>query len=1545
MSYLKSVLAGSASVAVLASGAYAGEFSVPSGDLREALNLYAKQARVELIYPVTAVEGVHTRGARGNLSSDEALAAILKGTGFGTQRTPSGAIGIVRAAPAHSDSIAELAQAAPVRAAEGVETVIVTSSKIKGDIQVIPIAITALSQEELTSKQIAGGPDLVKEVPNLTFTKTNFTGYNLEIRGIGTQAISVTTDPAVAVAFNDTPFLRNHFFEQEFYDVSQVEVLRGPQGTLYGRNATAGVVNIVSAKPTDHFEAMLSADWGNYSNRRYEGMVNIPLVGDKLMLRVAGEWTKRDGYAMNTLAGKPIDGRDLWSSRTTLRWAPADTFHADFIWEHFQENDDRIRSSKQLCHTDPGPSSLPYDNGHGQSIDVPLDYGSNNLTFSVNRGSFSQGCLPGSLYDKGNGTTDFGAYGVVNGYSLPFVQGLGFYGLFSGANPYASGSQSTNLRDIVSQGPTIYRANNDVLEFNAEWQVAPWLTFNSESGYNHDFLYSTEDLNRFETAPGIFVSTNNCNFTGGHSGGVYGDPGYVGGACNGWYSANDPTDPTASDGGQYSYLCDPQLGCSDRLILQDISQEHAWQVSQEFRFTSNLEGPFNFSVGGNYLHYETVEDFIVLSNSFTAITSEGTAGACAPYQPGITSNEECLPYGRNNPILGRGGYLPGQRPTYIDPNPLSQINGRGHNYFRSDNPYVVNSYAAFGEFYYEIAKDLKFTGGVRWTYDDKKFQLIPTQTLTLYYGYPHDNDVYKAWHEPTGRAVLTWTPKLDFTDQTMVYASYSRGYKAGGQNPPGPVLLEYGTDSNNQPVHPKDFKAEYVNAYELGTKNTALDGALVFDADGFYYDYKDYQISQIVDRTSVNLNFDATVMGAEVQATWTPLPGLKFGFNGGYEDTRVKDGQSAIDLMDRTAGHSGWVVMKPWVGQSSNCVFPDYVAAAIVAQYGNSSSQGNWGPQACGAAYFPAQGGLGIYAPPHAVGEAPGLDPVVLGFYEPSWAGANVPARNLVTGQPYYIDSNSGTTYGYPVTINGCGCTSPLTYYGFDPSTAPNSGEGFAKPLGGNQLPNAPHFTVSLSGEYTMPVSDNWAATLHSDFYWQSQSFARIWNDRPYDKIRGYSNVNLALILTSADGWQVMGYVKNVFDKTAITGDFLYSDDTGLTTNVFLTDPRLFGVRVTKQFTDAGGDDAFDLFSGGDGKSPMIWLTVGGDYSLGTAKQDPYEPENSDFVDMNGGNPVYWPNKDQFLTPENGQKWPHGSIDEEAALTFQPQDSDWQFKMGVRYGRSKHGNTSHLSQPRKVPTNFSGIPCTYILANFPTFASYCAVASHASFSDAIGSSSEKHVMLDFTVGKKFGIGIRGHEGTGTLAAGVRFAEFNSRNGFNFNVLPNYVLGNFTPRDIYEAQTDEKHGFHGFGPELTWDASNVVWGDVMTAGSINVDWGANAALLFGKQTVTLARSHMFHCHWVGSGGGAPGACPNNPPPRGTDYLATKDDYTITRTNDVTVPNVGAHIGLSYNYQNAKISAGYKVDAFFNAVDGGQESVDKFDRMFYGPYLNVSIGFGG
>src|SRR6185437_8781060 len=195
----------------------------------------------------------------------------------------------------------------------------------------------------------------------------------------------------------------------------------------------------------------------------------------------------------------------------------------------------------------------------------------------------------------------------------------------------------------------------------------------------------------------------------------------------------------------------------------------------------------------------------------------------------------------------------------------------------SKNPYVLNSYAAFGEAYYNVADNLKLIGGLRFTEDRKHFTDIPSELLAAGYGYGTTGVVDQSWGKFTGRFAANWTPKLDFTDQTLLYVSYAHGYKAGGANPPGATLFAYGSQDAGVvgvPTHPLIFEPEYVDAFELGSKNTLLDGALTLNLAGFYYDYKGYQISQIVDRTSVNLNFDAKVKGAEIEGLWEPVPGL-----------------------------------------------------------------------------------------------------------------------------------------------------------------------------------------------------------------------------------------------------------------------------------------------------------------------------------------------------------------------------------------------------------------------------------------------------------------------------------------------------------------------------------------------------------------------------------------------------------------------------------------------------------------------------------------------
>jgi len=1477
---LKSLLMATAATAV-AQMAMAADFNIPSGDLATALDAYAAQTGVELVVSESALKGMRSSGVRGQVSADEALTQILKGTGFSIHRE-GGAIALVPGrSSANSVRIGDipmqLAQASPSSRA-AVETVTVTSSKLGGaDVQSIPIAITALSQEQLTATQTAGGPDLVKQVPNLTFTKTNFTGYSIQVRGIGTQAISVATDPAVAVAFNDTPFIRNHFFEQEFYDLSQVEVLRGPQGTLYGRNATAGVVNITSAKPTDQFEAMASADIGNYKNRRFEGMINIPFVSDKLDLRIAGEWTKRDGYTFNETTGQQIDGRDLWSTRATLRWKPSSDIQADLIWEHFAEGDDRLRSGKQLCKNDPGPTT--FTAADGTVVQVPSARGN---VFSINAAYFSQGCLPSSLYSND-------AFQVPNGFSLPFVNGASFESLInSNIDPYASTTQSTNLRNIQSAFEPKYKAKNDTLELNASWNVTPSLTFYSDTGYNRDWLWSSEDYNRFNTTPGVFLG-------GGFSGNPYVDENGV--------------------------FCDPQLGCSDRLVVQDLATEHSWQLSQEFRLASNFAGPLNFSAGGNYLHYETEENYYVFSNTFTMI-SLNNVNCGATYTPGVTNDLYCLNNGRSyQPGFPNVDSIPTEAPQYLDPNPITSLDNEGHNYFLSQNPYNLNSYALFGEVYYNITPDLKLTGGLRWTDDQKHFTDIPSELLVIGYGYPTLGYVDQSWSKFTGRAVANWTPKLSFTDQSLFYASYAHGYKAGGANPPGPVLLNADTGfttagvANNIafPVHPLTFKPEYVDAFEVGTKNTAADGALTINGDVFYYDYRGYQISQIVDRTAINLNFDATVKGAELEATWEPVPGLKFSFAGGYEATRIKNGQQAIDLIDRTAGHAGWVVMKPSVGQSSNCIIPEYVAAALVqTDYGG---EGDSNVTACGTAY------------------TAGLDPVTTDYYNPgttSVLGPGGVSHPYPGYDPLSVDPNA------PANVNN-GLGLP-----------PNNGEGFAKNLSGNELPNAPHFTVSMGADYTVPVTPDWAATLHGDFYWQDKSWARVFNDDPYDRIRGYTNVNLALILTDTSGWQFMGYVKNVFDTTAITGDFLNSDDSGLTTNIFLTDPRLFGVRVTRHF-DGGGLNDGGGFLSGSGGTPQLWIQLGGNFNATLADAtSPYDPTGSAVFPNGGTATPDWPAG--LPTPAQLQHTPDRGFDWEGSLSFVPEDTDWVLKAGVRYGRAsrnKHYHKSMIAGTKEGISFFGYYRQCSAFKQYPSASQLLDACYHGGakeFVDSQDGSSEEHMMLDFTLGKDIGIGAFGNGGKSTISGGVRFAQFNSQSSQTLGADPHYYL---TPNvfakyhEVWEFDSHETRSFHGVGPELTWEGNTPLWGDD-AGGQITLDMGVNVAVLFGRQKVRLNHD-VNHCDVQGFGTLA--VCEGQTIGGDIDGRIPEPPDNVNRSRTVTVPNLGGYIGASMRYRNGKVSLGYRADTFFNAMDGGQETHQSYNRGFYGPYLNVSLGLGG
>jgi outer membrane receptor protein involved in Fe transport len=157
-----------------------------------------------------------------------------------------------------------------------------------------------------------------------------------------------------------------------------------------------------------------------------------------------------------------------------------------------------------------------------------------------------------------------------------------------------------------------------------------------------------------------------------------------------------------------------------------------------------------------------------------------------------------------------------------------------------------------------------------------------------------------------------------------------------------------------------------------------------------------------------------------------------------------------------------------------------------------------------------------------------------------------------------------GITYDPLAPYNPATIGLPINQGG---SGAPNGGRGFYADLTGNDLPNAPRLTGNIGAQYTFFLEDDdWELTFRGDYYRQSKSYGRIYNTA-FDRLRGWDNFNAAVTLARpASGFELQLYVKNMFNKTPITGFFVNSDDTGLTTNVFTPDPRIIGFNTSVRF-------------------------------------------------------------------------------------------------------------------------------------------------------------------------------------------------------------------------------------------------------------------------------------------------------------------------------------------------------------------------------------------
>jgi len=224
----------------------------------------------------------------------------------------------------------------------GIEEIIVTATKREANIQDIPIAVSAFQAEELSARRIDEIEDLAQVSPSIhvNTSNTSSAGGTLRIRGVGTTGNNIGLEAAVGTFIDGVYRSRSGQGFQDLLDIERIEILRGPQGTLFGKNTSAGALSVVTKKPVlEGHEAWVAAELGDYDSKKLSGSFSAPLIEEKLGMRLAASWNDRDGYYKDFASKDAWGTRDRWTVRGQLLFVPTENLDFRLIADFTQRRE------------------------------------------------------------------------------------------------------------------------------------------------------------------------------------------------------------------------------------------------------------------------------------------------------------------------------------------------------------------------------------------------------------------------------------------------------------------------------------------------------------------------------------------------------------------------------------------------------------------------------------------------------------------------------------------------------------------------------------------------------------------------------------------------------------------------------------------------------------------------------------------------------------------------------------------------------------------------------------------------------------------------------------------------------------------------------------------------------------------------------------------------------------------------------------------------------------------------------------------------------
>lgn len=331
--------------------------------------------------------------------------------------------------------------------------VIVTSQKRDQQILDVPITMSVIDAAFIKDNNITELDKLSEFVPGMQIRMQGTDRPSFVIRGLTSDEVSPAAQPRISVFYNNVPVSRANGAALELFDMQQVDILKGPQGTLFGRGAQIGAINYISNKPNNNFNGYVSAGFGNYNQKELTGTLNIPVVKDKLLVRLAGIYDNSDGYIRNTFGGT-LNGKNTVAGRFSASYLPTKSDKIDFVLNYQKDRNPGL-----------GFMSMHYPNTEGSTNPfayvASLEQG-NNL--ANNRDLFDATLTMKHFFNENNYLTSISSYRKISTYTRWDGDGT--------AAPAIDMSENDGARQFYQEIRDNYSINN---KLNGSLGVSYWM--------------------------------------------------------------------------------------------------------------------------------------------------------------------------------------------------------------------------------------------------------------------------------------------------------------------------------------------------------------------------------------------------------------------------------------------------------------------------------------------------------------------------------------------------------------------------------------------------------------------------------------------------------------------------------------------------------------------------------------------------------------------------------------------------------------------------------------------------------------------------------------------------------------------------------------------------------------------------------------------------------------------------------------------------------------------------------------------------------------